>query len=339
MTLRVLTSVSFALLVVTGISQATIEQLTAHSREAFVMGTRVVLTTYAATRAHGLQRLEQMLEVIERTDAELSTWRPDSEVSRLNAAAGGGPQRLTLAMCRLLTNVDRLVSETEGTFDPAVGSLVQVWDLHGLGRVPSGDDLDVARARSGWQRIRLDRERCTLAQPSGVLIDVGAFGKGEALDRVRTELSDAWPWLIDLGGQVAVSGVPPGGDGWPVNVAHPRARGTSAASLTMTEGSLSTSAGSERDLQVNAKRVGHILDPRTGRPAPFGGSVTVWSDSALRADVLSTALYVLGPDAGMRWAETHEVAALFLDVATNGTLQRRSSRAFAQRFGDRTVRQ
>jgi len=338
MNLRVLTSVSFALLVVTGIRPATTEPLTAHSREAFVMGTHAVLTTYAATRDRGLQRLEQMLEVIERTEAELSTWRPDSEVSRLNGTAGDAPQRLTPAMCRLLTNVDRLVAETGGAFDPAIGSLVQAWDLHGLGRVPSGDELDVARARSGWQRISLDRERCALSQPSGVSIDVGAFGKGEALDRVRTELSDSGPWLIDLGGQVAVSGVPLDGDGWPVGIAHPRSRGTSAMSLTMTGGSILTSAGSERDLQVHNKRVGHILDPRTGTPAPFGGSVTVWSDSALRADALSTALYVLGPDVGIRWAEAHEVAALFLHVGANGTLQQRSSRAFSHRFDTGRVR-
>lgn len=338
MNVRALTAVSFALVVVTGIRPATTEHATAHSREAFVMGTRVVLTTYAASRAHGLQRLEQMLELIERTEAELSTWRPDSEVSRLNGAAGGGPQPLTPAMCRLLTNVDRLVAQTGGTFDPAIGSLVQAWDLHGPGRLPSGGDLDVARAHSGWQRISLDRERCTLAQPSGVSIDVGAFGKGEALDRVRTALGDSVPWLIDFGGQVAVSGVPPDGDGWPVGIAHPRTRGTSAVSLTMTGGSISTSAGSERDLTVNATRVGHILDPRTGRPAPFGGSVTVWSDSALRADALSTALYVLGPDSGIRWADAHEVAALFLHVGANGTLQQRSSRAFSHRFNAGGVR-
>ena len=297
------------------------------------MGTRVVLTTYAGTRARGLQRLEQMLEVIESTEAELSTWRPDSEVSRLNAAAGRGPQRLTPRMCRLLSEVDRQVAETGGAFDPAIGSLIEAWDLHGLGRVPSGHDLDVARARSGWHRFILNREGCTLAQPSGTSIDVGAFGKGEALDRVRSELRDQGAWLINLGGQLAVSGVPPDEDGWPVSIAHPRIRSRPAVSLKMTEGSLSTSAGSERDVRVNGTRVGHILDPRTGAPAPFDDSVTVWSDRGLVADALSTALSVLGPDAGIRWADAHDVAALFLQAAANGTLHRRSSRAFSHRFG------
>ncbi len=123
-------------------------QLAPHSREAFVMGTRVSLTTYAESRADGLQRLERMLEAIEGTDAELSTWRPDSDVSRLNAAAGDGPQPLTPTMCRVMSDVGRQVVETGGAFDPAIGSLVQAWDLHGGGRVAAGSELARARAHS-----------------------------------------------------------------------------------------------------------------------------------------------------------------------------------------------
>lgn len=309
------------------------EQATPHSREAFVMGTRVALTTYADTRVSGLVRLEQMLEVVERTEAELSTWRSDSEVSRLNAAAGGERQHLSSAMCRLFADLDRQVADTSGSFDPAIGSLVAAWDLHGRGRIPSEREVAAARAHSGWRLTRLDLERCTLRLSSGASIDVGAFGKGEALDRVRSEVGDAGSWLIDLGGQVAVSGVPPGEDGWRVTIAHPRIRTKPVVSLNMREGSLSTSAGSERDLQVHGTQVGHILDPRTGAPAPFAGSVSVWSDRALIADALSTALYVMGPVEGIRWADTHGVAAIFLQVDANGTLHRRSSLAFSRRFG------
>ena len=336
MTLRVLVLLSVSLAVMTGPPSAAVgPRATPHSREAVVMGTRVALTTYAATRALGLQRLEHMLEVLEDAEAQLSTWRPDSEVSRLNAAAGRGPQRLTAATCRLLSDVERQVTETGGAFDPAIGALIQAWDLHGAGRVPSNTALAAARERSGWHLVRLDRDTCTLAMPAGASIDVGAFGKGEGLDRVRAEVRDAEPWLIDLGGQVGVSGVPPNGGGWPVSIAHPRDRGRPAVSLSMTEGSLSTSAGSERDLRVSGRRVGHVLDPRTGAPALFDGSVTVWSQQALVADALSTALYTLGSDAGIRWADAHDVAALFLEVALNGTLSRHSSKAFARRFGQR----
>ena len=95
----------------------------------------------------------------------------------------------------------------------------------------------------------------------------------------------------------------------------------------MATGSLSTSAGSERDLVVNGVRVGHIFDPRTGRPATFNGSVTVWHERGLAADALSTALYVMGPEAGLRWAAARGIAACYL-IPERGTLRVETTRAF-----------
>ena len=110
-------------------------------------------------------------------------------------------------------------------------------------------------------------------------------------------------------------------------------------SVRLITGSVATSAGSERDLSVNGTRVGHILDPRTGRPAPFRGSVTVWAERALMADVLSTALYVMGPDEGLRWADAHGIAAIVLDAGPGGAVQARRSLAFSRRFGDEVPRE
>jgi len=305
------------------------------SREAFVMGTRVVLTTYPDAGGRGGERLEQMLQIIERTDGELSTWREDSEISLLHAAAGGNSEPLSPDTCRLLSDTGQLVTETYGAFDPAIGALVAVWNLHGRGSVPSGNQLAAARAQSGWRHLGFDRDRCTLGLQAGVSLDVGAFGKGEALDRVRAEVRDAEPWMINLGGQIAASGAPPGTDGWEVTIAHPLVRNRPTVSLRMVEGSLSTSAGSEKDRLVGGTRIGHVLDPRTGDPAPFEGAVSVWSERALVADALSTALYVMGPDEGLRWADVHDVAAIFLHVGEEDELHRRSSREFVRRFGER----
>src|SRR5207247_10460589 len=140
-------------------------------------------------------------------------------------------------------------------------------------------------------------------------------------------------WLAELGGQSMVYGIPPHAASWPVYLAHPNARSRPVLTLKLDGGSLSTSAGSERDLLAAGRRVGHILDPRTGFPAPFLGSVTVWHESALVADILSTALYVMGPEEGLRWAESHNAAALFLFSGDkNGNVTIRASRAFSKRF-------
>ncbi len=306
---------------------------TLHARQAFAMGTRVELQAYADRRGSGLALLEQMLAVIERTDVELSTWRDDSEVSRLNATAGMGPQPLAPQTCRLLADLANLVDQTGAAFDPAVGPLVTAWDLHGVGRIPRDRDLAAARALSGWRRIRLDAAACEVTLASGASLDVGGFGKGEALDRIRAALPADAAWLANLGGQLAAAGGQRG-EGWTADLALPQARMDRALSVRLMTGSLATSAGSERDLSVNGTRLGHILDPRTGQPASFRGSVTVWAERALMADVLSTALYVMGPDEGLRWADTHGIAAIFLDASPGGSVRARRSLAFSRRFGE-----
>lgn len=308
------------------------------------MGTRAVLSTWTERRDAGVERLERLLRALEDTDAQLSTWRPDSEVSRLNAAAGSGASVLSPSLCDLMRTLEHWTAETRGAFDPAVGALTAAWDLHGRGRVPSQAALAAARARSGWHRLTFDAGRCTLRMPAGMSIDVGAFGKGEALDRARAAVhattSDGPPptgdrhaaWLIDLGGQVAVSGVPPGTSGWDVSVAHPRRRETPVLRLQLPSGSLATSAGSERDLRVGPRRIGHILDPRNGRPADFDGSVTVWHERARAADVLSTALFVMGPEKGLDWADARGIAAVYLLAGAAPAPVVRASRAFRARF-------
>lgn len=302
------------------------------SRQVHLMGTTATLSTYDGERGRGLDRLERLLTALETTEAQLSTWRPASEVSRLNAAAGRGPQQMSPSLCAALELGAAWVAHTNGAFDPAVGALMAAWDIHGEGRVAAPNDVHEALRRSGWQRLRFDSARCSIELPEGVSIDVGAWGKGEGLDRARAALgAAAAPWLIDLGGQVAAHGSPPDGGGWPVAIAHPLRRSEPLLEVRMTSGSLSTSAGSERDLHVDGRRIGHILDPRTGYPARFTGSVSVWHEQALVADMLSTALFVMGPDGGLRWADARGIAACYL-VPDGTRIVRQATPAFTKRF-------
>jgi FAD:protein FMN transferase len=189
--------------------------------------------------------------------------------------------------------------------------LIEAWNIHGDGRVPSPAALKEAAARSGLSLLSFDQQRCTVTRRADATIDVGAFGKGEALDRVAAALGPG-AWLVDLGGQVTVGGPQPDGSTWTVDVVHPAVRHRAYLQVSMREGSLSTSGGSERDVVANGTRIAHLLDPRTGRPATYTGSVTAWHPSALAADVLTTALYVMGLEEGVRWAEARGIAAVFL---------------------------
>ena len=296
------------------------------SRNVYLMGTRAQLSTYAATRDGGLATLESALAVIEDAEEELSTWRPSSQISAFNRHPLGEPWTATPRLCRMFGDVWEWHRATEGAFDPAIGRLLTAWDIHGEGAVPAPEARPRALASSGMTLLTFERDRCTLTRRADVAIDVGAFGKGEALDRAAAVLGDD-PWMIDIGGQIAVGGRVPREGAWSIRVADPRQRERPVLQVEMATGSLSTSAGSERDLVVGGVRVGHVLDPRTGRPATFDGSVTVWHQRGIAADALSTALYVMGPEEGLRWAETRGIAACYL-IPEQGTLRVEMTRAF-----------
>lgn len=303
------------------------ENLQLIEREAYLMGTRAHLVTWDATRSAGLARLERALLVLEQTEAELSTWRADSAISTLNRTPVNTSWRAAPALCETFATLAEWHRSSGGAFDPAIGRLIDVWDLHGAGRIPLASELVRARAASGFAHLDFDRVGCTVTRRADVTVDVGAFGKGDALDRVERVLG-AGPWMVDLGGQVSVHGVPPGMSGWPVAIADPQDRTRPRAHITMHEGSLSTSAGSERDVIVKGRRVGHILDPHTGAPVAFHGSVTVWHRRGLVADILSTALFAMGLDNGLRWADLHGISACYLIPGGRGQLRMVTTAAF-----------
>ena len=301
-----------------------------------LMGTRVTLTSYAASRADGLGALEVKIRSLEDSEAQLSTWRHTSAMSQLNRLPLGVAGALEAPLCSLFDQLRQWQRKTSGAFDPAIGAMIEAWDLRGAGRQPSESELTHARANSGMERLTLDLGTCSLTRRADIRLDAGAFGKGAALDRLEKLQShrDVGPWLVDLGGQMAASGPRPDGSGWPISLAHPAARQLPAVDLELRGGSVATSGGSERDRTVGGRRIGHLLDPRTGYAAAFDGSVTVWHEQALAADVLSTALFVMGVDEGLRWADRHGVAALFLVPIARHPEQpplMRPSRAFTAR--------
>jgi len=299
------------------------------TREVYLMGTRAQLATYAETRQQGLATLASAVAVLERAERELSTWRDSSDMSALNRQPEGLPWHANPRLCRMFAEVWHWSTASGGAFDPAIGRLLAAWDIHGDGLVPDRETRMRAHAASGLALLSFDRAGCTVTRRSDVTIDVGAFGKGEALDRVEAALGNQ-SWMIDLGGQLAAGGTPPGG-GWKVAIADPRRRDRSYLQVQLGEGSLSTSGGSERDLTVNGARLGHIFDPRTGEPAPFDGSVTAWHRSSLVADMLSTALFVMGPEEGLRWAGAHDIAAVYL-IPTQDAVRAAATQAFVSRF-------
>ena len=292
---------------------AAVESPVRVERTVFLMGTVATFVVETADRETALAKLERMVRVVEETEAELSTWRDDSVLSALNRRPVGEALRLPGGTCAVLARVADWQAATGGAFDPAIGSLIDAWGLRGEGRHPDDDELEAALAGAGLENLSLDPHRCAATRHADVILDAGGFGKGEALDRVRAAERDRpGAWLIDFGGQMAVFGEASDGP-WTVGVAHPARRDLSVLDLSLAAGSLATSGGSERDLLLeDGSRIGHIIDPRNGRPVIRSASVVVWHESAFVADALSTALYVMGPEQGIAWAAARGVAACFI---------------------------
>ncbi|MGZ5474895.1 MAG: FAD:protein FMN transferase [Thermoanaerobaculia bacterium] len=222
-----------------------------------------------------------------RIERFLSTWRDDSELSRLNRgdASAASPELRSL-LDRVMVWRDR----TGGAFEPRIRPLIDAWKTRGEGALPSREVIADAleRIRSGQSAL-----------------EEGGFGKGYALDRMLA-VTRSPHVVINFGGQIAVRGEAR------VSIADPDHRHQPLLDVTVRDASLSTSAGSEKSFTAGGRRFTHIFDPRSGEALPPRGSVSVIAQDALSADILSTALYVMGPDEGLKWANEHRVAALFI---------------------------
>lgn len=254
---------------------------------------------------------------------------PGSEVDAINAAAGLAPVRVSPWTEAIIATALEWAERTGGAFDPTVGSLMAAWGFGG-GEVvvPRRAELEAARALVGWNKVRLDRAAHTVfLSDSGMLLDLRALAKGFALDRMREAMmtAGATHGIADFDGDLMFfgHGTQSRQGLWPLEIPDPYDPTRSFARLELPPGSLSTSAYYGRVIEIEGERYGHLLDPRTGWPSRGLVSVSVYAPEAVVGDVLSTALYVLGPAEGQRLAEPlHDVEAIFVTDAPRG----RSSR-------------
>lgn len=290
------------------------------------MGTRLRIRVAASDRGAGIRATERAFDAVRSAESLLSTWRVDTELGRLNRAPVGDPVVVSRELTRLLEEARRWARQTGGAFEPVVGALVEAWGLRGAGHNPSDEALARAVAATGPGALSLNGERGTAVRADSLAwIDAGAFGKGYALRRARRALKRAGisHAVLDFGGQILTLGRPspdgddPTGGAWTIPVAHPDRRSHPVVALTVPGGkSVSTTSGSERFVAPEGRVLSHVIDPRSGRPVRPWGSVTVVAEDPMVADLISTALFVLGPDEALAWAGDREDVAVLVLAAT-----------------------
>jgi FAD:protein FMN transferase len=264
---------------------------------------------------------ESAFSEIARLENVLSSWDPASEVSRLNARAGQGPQTVSDDLAAVADESVSICATTRGAFDPSVGPLVRAWGFYT--ESPATPALESGRAAAshvGCKLVKVNRDSRSIALAGGAALDFGGIGKGYAVDRALEILRarGVTRAKVDFGSSsLGFLGRVDGG--WPVVIVDPRGHDKPLISFRVSEGSVSTSSQQERYVESDGRRYGHIFDPRLGRPVESRLlSVTVIMPRGSTADALSTGLFVMGAAEGRRViSRIPDVSAVFVEQGAN----------------------
>ena len=297
-------------------------------------------TTYEVTVAGApIDRTDLEQDTAERLyglDAAMSTYDPESELSRFNRSASTDWVRVSRDTFNVFRHAREISDVSGGAFDVTVGPLVEAWGFGAAGpaeTIPSDDDVDRLLESVGYRQIELDEAIPAIRKlhPT-VAADLSAIAKGYAVDRVADLLDREGynSYLIEVGGEVRARGHHPDGREWRVGIEQPEdGRGATQRVVALADAALATSGDYRNYFEQDGVRFSHTIDPRTGRPVTHAlASVSVIDALCVRADAVATALEVLGPDDGYALSVEQNWAVLFLIRQPDGRYRERVSPAF-----------
>ncbi|KRA14655.1 FAD:protein FMN transferase [Lysobacter sp. Root604] len=300
-----------------------------HALAGHSMGTQWSVKLVADAAA--LPELERGIQArLDEVVAQMSTWEADSDLSRYNRAEAGTVQPLPDGFHAVLDAALKLAADSGGAYDPTIGPLVNLWGFGpdgGRESAPSDAEIAQAQARVGWQRVGFDPHARTATQAGGSYLDFSSIAKGYGVDRVAQWLGERGidAFLVEVGGELYGRGRKPDGSAWRIAVERPDddAGDEGTAVLALDGFAIATSGDYRRYFDHDGRRYSHTVDPRSGRPVTHAlASVSVLHPQCMQADGLATVLAVLGPQAGMAYANRRQLAAMFVLHDGDGFLTR-----------------
>ncbi len=278
-------------------------------RSQMLMGTLAWVSAVAPSEAEAQQAATAGLEEIRRLEKILSTWIPESELSRVNAGAGHTSVHVspeTLEVLEKSLEMDRL---TDGGFNIAIGPAVEAWNVSREGRIPAPEELEAVRPLIHLENIQLDHDsgKVFLKVP-GMRVDIGGIGKGYAADLAANVMkrAGATAGVVAISGDIKTFGRMPDGERFVFGIQHARKEGALLGQLELEDEAVSTAGDYQRYFMKDGIRYHHILDPQTLQPARLCQSVTVVAKEGVVADGLDTGIFVMGPEKGMALIESLE---------------------------------
>lgn len=255
--------------------------------------------------------------ILAEIDAQVSTYRPDSLIEQFNEAPSGTCQAMPQGVLELVSAGNRLHGESGGAFDLTLEPLLNLWGFgpKGVGEtVPSAEQLAQVRQRVGQHYLRIDGQ--ALCKDADIEVDFNSIAAGYAVDRIVERLAEmgVTSYLVEATGELKAAGLKPDGSHWRIGLEAPRDDQRVAQRIVQLDGyGISTSGDYRNYFEENGQRYSHTFNPLTGVPVNHTlAAVTVADSSTLRADGLSTLLMVLGPEAGIDYAERNAIAAFFV---------------------------
>jgi thiamine biosynthesis lipoprotein len=255
---------------------------------------------------------------LEGVNMAMSTYLPQSELSRFNAHRGNDWFAVSQPLADLVMVARSISEDSDGAFDVTVGPLVNLWGFGPGGRDALPDDADIAAARAvvGYRLLESRFDPPALRKRfADLYVDLSAIAKGYGVDEVGRLLDrrGCTDWLVDIGGEVAARGESPSRREWRIGVEVPDGTRMVQRVVMLTDVAVATSGDYRNYVEHDGVRVAHSIDPRTGRPAAHAlASVSVVLPDAMHADGWATALHVLGPEDGFALARARGIAALFV---------------------------
>ncbi len=327
--MRRVTRVVTAVLLAAAVLQCSCARRGSRKEARLLMGTTVEITIAGESPALAQAATAKAFREIERVEAVFSTYREDSEVSRINLHAG--EQVSVSGETVALLKTGRFFGELSGgCFDVTVRPLLVAWGFRdGEPHMPAQADIDSALGLVGWDKVVLTEEppAVRLSVP-GMGIDLGGLAKGYAVDRAVAVLKQEGvrSALVNAGGDLFAFGPGPGGDTWRIGIEHPRQERKLVVIVEIRDSAVTTSGDYRSYFLADGVRYSHIMDPRTGRPALSAASATVVAPAAAQADAMATALVVMGAQEGLALVEGLEgVEAMVVEESADGTLVRMST--------------
>lgn len=277
------------------------------------MGTQVTLAAYTSEAMDEpalRSKLRKAHEEIKRLEALMTTWREDTEISRANAEAGKKAVKLSPESMEVIQKSLWIAKQSEGVFDISFDAMKGVWkfDQDLEAKVPPKKLIDERRKLIDYRQLELDTQNNTLKiKKKGMRINLGGIAKGYAIDAASRVLKSEGilAFFAQAGGDLYVAGKKPDGTSFKVGIRDPRGKhaGDYFAMIEVVDHAFSTAGDYERSFVLEGKRYHHIIDPRTGYPATESRSVTIWAKDAHTADAIDDAVFILGPEKGLKLVE------------------------------------